>query len=327
MKLLHTADIHIGACRKFPNYLDRWCSAVAEIHELCSTHKVDVLVCSGDILDGTNPTLEERNLVSRLVDDAPCPVALMPGNHEFIGPGWKDHSLSWLFELGGRLEKVNVKLWDTPTVKQWLGAWWVVLPSFPSKEGWNSPSFYLVTQSLLAKIPRDTDLPIIGVAHEFFDGASVDTGYSGKGRCKLPKIRRVSYWALGDVHKRQELFLGAWYCGSPLQKDFGEKRPKGVNLVEVDKESSFVTFLPLQKPTPLRVLKGVPKKWPDAYIKLHCNLNSVPASLPENVVDLVHVGTELVENDPARDMKMSNRQTLEDREIVNAMRLYLKSQG
>ncbi len=42
----------------------------------------------------------------------------------------------------------------------------------------------------------------------------------------------ADYGALGHIHQRQELAPRAWYVGSPWPVDFGERGPRGWNLVE-----------------------------------------------------------------------------------------------
>ena len=292
MRLIHTADLHIGANRSFPNYLERYQSAVNEIIRICEKARADCLILAGDLLDTTNPNIEEKKLISRLVSHAPCPVALIHGNHEMIGPNPSHTSLSWLLELAPRLN--NVKIWSEPTLEKWLDVWWLAIPPQKTVSGkWNTTDFHFMVKHFLSSIPKEDSSPIIGVAHEFFDGAILENGHKiDKGLTNLPKSRRVCYWALGDIHKsNQQISHNAWYCGSPLQQNFGEKRPKGVLQVDLGQSPKFIE---LKTPLPLLNLTKIPKnnRWPEGFIKLEIDLASLPSTLPDNVVSIVQVSTD-----------------------------------
>lgn len=278
VKFAHTADIHIGKNRRFCNYLDRSRDVIDEIHKKCIKHKVDFLIIAGDILDTTYPTQEEKELVAHLLGRSPIPVLLTSGNHEYIGPNWENTALRWLLNMTPRLK--GVKFVTEPTSLHWMGVWWVVIPY----SSFNTASFYLVAKSLLDKIPKDTRDTIIAVSHEFFDGVIINAPY--KNKATLPVFKRVDYWALGDIHQGQQIGKNSWYCGSPLQQNFGEKLPKGMLIVDINKNVN-VDFVELTSAKQLKTIKGVPKKFPkDAYIKLVCKAKDLPNPLPENVVAL-----------------------------------------
>lgn len=315
MKILHTGDLHIGANRRFPNYLERNSACCNEILQLCNDHNVDMLVLCGDLFDNTNPTLEEKRLLSNLLSSCPVPVALTYGNHEYFGPAHTDTSLEWLISLTNKTP--TIRMWNRPTVEKWRGAWWIVIPSGK----WNTPEFYLIATALLRKIPKDAPEPIIGIAHEFFAGSVTDTGYQGKDdRCRMPKLARINYWALGDVHVSQQVTKSAWYSGSPIQIKFGDKTPKGVLITEI---GSRPRFIEIKTPARLIEIKGIPKEWPsNAYIKLHCDARNLPPKLPDSVVAVSQTATptDAEEIRELHGLAGSNY-------ILKGMKSYLKKRG
>lgn len=305
MKILHCADLHVGANRRFPNYLDRYEVAIKEILYLCKVHEVDVLVLCGDILDSSNPRLEEKTLISKLVSHAPCPVALTYGNHEYFGPRYEDSALQWLIQLSNKTPQI--KMWNRPSVEFWEGAWWVVVPY----GGWSTADFSFIVNHLLDQIPEGEG-PIIGLAHELFDGAVTDLGKGFEGRCKFPRVD-VDYFCLGDIHVNQKVAPNAWYCGAPLQIKFGDKKKKGVLLVDVGEDP---VFIPLKRPLPLVEVNGVPKNWPTGLVKLRCTANQLPARLPDNVVDTITIPN------PDEETELS---TQLDSNVLSGMREFLRS--
>jgi len=280
MKILHTADLHIGANRSYPNYLRRQRAAVQEIMELAND--VDVMIVAGDLMDHAQPHHEERRIISQLFHYCPCPIVAITGTHDRYGKRWGDTTLNWLVPLAPRL---GHRVWDTPTAEKFKGVWWLALPYNNYSQG----DLNLLVPWLVHQVPRDWQGPVILISHEFYQGAVTDTGFGGKGeRPRLPLSKRISYVALGDIHKQQQLNSRTFYCGSPYQKTFGEFLPKGVLIAELAKDrlKAPPTFIPLTSPTPLVTLEKIPKRWPNAYIRLKMDFADLPANLPQNVVQI-----------------------------------------
>lgn len=280
MRIIHTADLHIGANRSYPNYLERQCAAVQEIMELAED--VDLLIIAGDLTDHAQPHHEERAIISELFHRCPCPIVAITGTHDRFGKRWQDTTLNWLVPLAPRL---GHRVWDTPTAEKFKGVWWLALPY----NNYSQADLNLLVPWLLGQVPKDWQGPIILLSHEFYEGATTDTGFAGKGgRPRLPMSRRFTYVALGDIHKQQALNSRAYYCGSPYQKTFGESLPKGVLRVTTTGNALVgpPEFIELTRPTPLVTLEKIPKHWPAAFIRLQMAFADLPAQLPPNVVQI-----------------------------------------
>ena len=118
----------------------------------------------------------------------------------------------------------------------------------------------------------------------------------------------------------QKLRSNAWYCGSPLQKDFGEKLPKGVLLIDIGSKPKFIE---LTTPIPLIELNRIPKQWPKAYIKLSCEPKDFPNYLPENVVSLSKIESDLITQ---KDIKIIHNLT-NSKYLLEGMEPFLKKRG
>ncbi len=93
MKLLHTADLHLGA--PFVSLGERGEAQRAQllatfdaIVELALAEEVDAVLVAGDLFDSNNPSPKTLDRVTRGLSTlaAACPVFLLPGTHDCAGP-------------------------------------------------------------------------------------------------------------------------------------------------------------------------------------------------------------------------------------------------
>ena len=92
MRFLHTADWQIGmaaahtgsaAARVQAARLD----TAQKLIDLCRTKNVDFLLLAGDTFQHNAVDRVLVTQVARLLGDAPCPVHVIPGNHDCLEPG------------------------------------------------------------------------------------------------------------------------------------------------------------------------------------------------------------------------------------------------
>lgn len=86
MRLLHTADWHLGKKLEHVTRIDEQRAVMAEICALADKHKVDAVLVAGDIFDKKNPDHEAETLyyrtIKRLTDHGRRPVVVIAGNHD-----------------------------------------------------------------------------------------------------------------------------------------------------------------------------------------------------------------------------------------------------
>ena len=86
MKILHTADWHLGKRLDRFSRLEEQVSAMNEIVEIADQQKVDLVLVAGDLFDNFNPSVEAVELfyktLKRLSNNGKRPVVAISGNHD-----------------------------------------------------------------------------------------------------------------------------------------------------------------------------------------------------------------------------------------------------
>lgn len=267
MKILFTADWHIGKGRNLPNYLHRTDLMLQSIYEVVVQKKPDYLVVIGDVCDSLLPREEERNLLlSFLVKFVKLTkVILVEGNHD-----WYKNNLS-LLAFYKHLNKLN------PNIRVVTDTELVSLDSehdllcIPCRQDMTAKKFKKLVTSY------KTDKKFYVAMHEAVQSIT-DLGRNIDGM-EIPNLKWISAIYLGDIHRYQKVGNRAWYCGPPMQTDFGEALPKGVILHDCSTDKH--KFIELNKAPPLITVKEgepIPKEGLVRY------LGSSDTALPDNVV-------------------------------------------
>lgn len=248
MKFIHTADLHIGKSRKLPGYLDRQDKMLSEIYRAATDFSDGLVVIAGDIYDRLELLPREKDLfVQHLckADKAGITTVLVSGNHDMIE---EDHG--GYTHLRGirmiaeerRLRHTHVFETDPATiVLEEFGVTVIAVPSYYRK---TKEVNQIVRAQLKAAAQTKTLQPkVLAVVHETILGARNDFGkkigidIGSADHCvELDASLPVTYWALGDVHKPQRIkgCPNAWYCGTPIQHEFGDAGDRGVLVVDLD---------------------------------------------------------------------------------------------
>jgi len=86
MKILHTADIHLGAKFKGSSssaYLRKQLSdTFIRIIDLITSKNIDLVLIAGDLFDSSQPSPQLKEFVCRQFKRIQAPVCLVPGTHE-----------------------------------------------------------------------------------------------------------------------------------------------------------------------------------------------------------------------------------------------------
>lgn len=250
MKLLHTADLHIG----MTNYskLDPETGLESRLLDFLKTldlmidtaikEGADVFIFAGDAYKTRDPSpTQQRGFGERIrkLTKAGIPVILVVGNHDTPNAEGKANTL----DIYSALEMDNVWVSRQP---EFL--------NIPTKSGnlqvitapWlHRSEFKILGDKLPAMYEKiKPGSPVVVVGHLEVEGASFG---SEKGLAIINDVtvplslltdRRLSYVALGHIHKHQVLAKDppVIYSGSPERIDFGEeKEEKGFVVAEVNK--------------------------------------------------------------------------------------------
>jgi exonuclease SbcD len=86
MKILHTADWHIGAKTDDLDRLPEQKEALKRLVEISNKHKVDMVIIAGDIFNSLVPSAEDEELfyktIIELSRNGDCAVVALAGNHD-----------------------------------------------------------------------------------------------------------------------------------------------------------------------------------------------------------------------------------------------------
>jgi exonuclease SbcD len=255
MRILHTSDWHVGKQLRGRSRLDEHRAVLAELAEIASREKVDVALVVGDLFESAAPTADAWAVVvdSLLgLRDAGAQVVVVGGNH--------DHQAQ-LDSFAPAFAPLGISIVGLPTgperaVLDLDGARIVALP-------WVSQRWALKTEQLMGATAAETvqlyatrvtrllewlcgsfgaDTVNIVAAHAMVQGGRMGGGERDAqlvDEYAVPTAAfpsSAAYVALGHLHRAQQIPGGApiWYCGSPIQVDFGEENDvKQALLVDV----------------------------------------------------------------------------------------------
>lgn len=291
MRLLHTADWHIG--QYFFGY-DRKEEHKVFFEWLKKTIKeynADALLVSGDVFDSPNPSAESQKIYFRFLREVSLgnpnlQIIITAGNHdsaarlEAPGPLLEDMNI----RIKGIIRKNEDGLIDyqnlfVPLSKDnQINGWCIAVPylrqgDYPNAESYSKgvKEMYDNLYNELLKV-KEPHVPIIVMGHLQATGSEVSENdrsertIIGGLECISPEVfdhKDIVYTALGHLHKAQRV-LGrenVRYSGSPLPMSFAEKNYKqGINLIEIEKdELKQISRIDFEPPVKLISLPKTPK--------------------------------------------------------------------
>jgi DNA repair exonuclease SbcCD nuclease subunit len=236
-----------------------------QITTIAEKHDASFILVVGDVYHTQAINHGERKLFSNWLGSSSIPIVVVSGNHEKRTSEVGDTALNYLSRLENRLSPHLV--WDgAPTIVQISGCNLLLFPY----QGWKHQELLVMLTAMLEHVHED-GLPVIVVMHEHVRGAKTDRGHK-LSESEQPRISKhlyhgVTYWALGDIHRRQAILPNAWYSGPPLQTKFDETPDKGVLVVDTDDPENPI-FEPIESPSLLQVKRITDDLPASAYLQL-----------------------------------------------------------
>ena len=285
VRILHTSDWHAGKTMRGRSRADEHRAVFAEIAGLARQREVDLVLVAGDLFDTAAPGPEAEQVVWQALLDLAATgasVVALAGNHDHparfdAARGVAGHAGITLVgrarrpDDGGLLEfrarsGERIQVAAVPFCSQRHVVKTAHLMGFDAAE--NALVYAQWMAQVTAALCAGFDPGAVNVltAHLAARG-----GVKGGGErdAQLTEAYWVDpadfpasahYVALGHLHRMQSLPSGvpAWYCGSPLQLDFGEtENQPGVLLVEAAADTpATVERLSLSAGRRLRILTG-----------------------------------------------------------------------
>lgn len=261
MKLLHTADWHVGKTLHRHQRLEEAEEALDEVIDIAEREEVDIVLVCGDVFENLAPSAEAERIVWNALlalRATGAEVLVLPGNHDnprrfgavkglagaagiHVVPDVRRPSEGGVIELSARAGKEKAQIAVLPWVTERLlfGAEEMMgLQAEPQSR--YADELPRLASALCAELDPATVTILAG--HLFVSGARVGGGERtltlgetfAVSAASLPTT--VQYIALGHVHRPQDVpgaATPARYAGSLLQLDFGEReQEKSVTLVD-----------------------------------------------------------------------------------------------
>ncbi len=276
MRILHTADLHLGRQFNGISLEEDHAAILDQIVEAVAGCAVDALVIAGDIFDRAAPPAfavrQFNGFLSRIASETDAAVVMIAGNHDSAD---RIASMSIMTDTRRALIRGAVSAEEAPLLlADDDGA--VAFSGLPfcyeyaarecfADETMQTPEDVLAAQVAAARRHVPEGARWVVAAHAFVAGARPSDGE--RPLVRVGGIETVSpqvfqdahYVALGHLHRPQE--AGAEhirYCGSPLAFGFDEAgAEKSMTLVEIDAAgNTAIEALPFVPLRGVRVLRG-----------------------------------------------------------------------
>ncbi len=237
MKILHTADWHLGApmsghSDQAAQYLRQQLQKIPEkIAQLCKQEHCDLMLIAGDLFDG-NVGRDTVSQVKQVLADLNIPVVIAPGNHDFCNTDSPYLKEAW---------PENVHIFTRPQIES------ITLPELNCKiygAGYEAMDCPALLKRFRAEGEEHWH---IGVLH-------AEANNAGSVYCPVTKHQiqesGLDYLALGHIHKQGSLPAGETVCvwpGCPMGRGFDELGVKGVIIAEFG-DGIHPAFVPLDTP-------------------------------------------------------------------------------
>jgi len=278
IRLLHTADWHLGKRLHDFLLLEEQRALVDDVVALAERLRPDALLIAGDVFDTGQPSIAAMEVWAGALErlaDAEVPVVVIPGNHDHAG---RLGHLSGLTETRGvhlRTELASVTrpvliggaaIYGLPYARpaHVRSAFERSTEDLPDRDD-AAALAYLTGRALDHHGEHHPDLIPVAVAHAFVEGGGAeDEGedpitVGGAGAVPAATFDGFAYAALGHLHAPRSLNGGrVRYAGSLYPTSFAEAgRAKTATLVTLAGDEVEVEEHPLTPPRPVRILENL----------------------------------------------------------------------
>ncbi|MEG1257572.1 MAG: exonuclease SbcCD subunit D C-terminal domain-containing protein [Akkermansia sp.] len=255
MKLIHTADWHLGQSFFQNDRKEEHTLFLAWLRGQVKTHEVDVLLIAGDVFDTPNPSAESQRqyyafLKEITAENSALQIIIIAGNHD---------SAARLEAPNPLLETMNVTVrgcvkrtedgeinFNHLIVTLDKGGCCLAVPYLRQGDYPDSATYAEGVQAMYREIferVQDKNEPIIAMGHLQATGSEISqndraerTIIGGLEAISPDSFNKVTYTALGHLHRAQRVSgrENVRYAGAPLPMSFAEKNNKqGVTLVTI----------------------------------------------------------------------------------------------
>ena len=254
MKLLHTADLHLGKTLHETPLLGVQEKMLNDIHDILTRDDYAALIIAGDVYDRAIPSAEAVSLFSRFLarirEDCPdTAVCIIPGNHDsaqrlaFAREILQNQRI-YIAQDTSRLADPVILIKGTEKLAVYLlpflnfGAFSEETKETYSTAGDSQAEMAAVASHILKQAVKP-DIPTLLAAHLFTIGgqsSASERTFIGTAEYINPDLFSFfDYVALGHLHRCQRVTDRMYYSGSPLPYSFDESDDaKCVLSIDID---------------------------------------------------------------------------------------------
>ncbi|MDF1585069.1 exonuclease SbcCD subunit D [Marinimicrococcus flavescens] len=272
MRLLHTADWHLGRQLHGHSLLDDQAHALDQIVAAAAELRPDAVIVAGDIYDRAVPPHEAVELLdevlARLVQDLRLPTLLIAGNHDSparLAFGARLMRGAGLVVVGQAGASPPLVLEDAHGPLDIFGLAYAEPALVRAVLGQAVHDHDAALRAQIAALGRDPGRRAVLVAHAFVAGGGESESerplsVGGSGMVGTDAFAGFAYTALGHLHAPQSFADGRIrYSGSLLKYSLSEAaHAKSATLVEIDAAGACRTEdIVLSPRRDVRILTGL----------------------------------------------------------------------
>jgi DNA repair exonuclease SbcCD nuclease subunit len=219
-------------------------AAIRNIARLSEERKADFVLVAGDLWDSSTPTKKLVSETLSAIGEIPCPVYVIPGNHDHgaMGTVWTQEF--FIQEQEALAPNLNILLEAQPIELEKV----ILLPC-PLLRRHEQEDLSLWLRAGAPVYETMGNKPRIVLAHgsvtSFGSASFEDEEEVGYGAANLLNVDRLAldkldYIALGDWHGTKQIGSKTWYSGTPEPDRFpkGENHDQGnVLVVTLDRKA------------------------------------------------------------------------------------------
>lgn len=274
MRLLHSADWHLGRIFNGRSLLDDQVGILRQFVGLVREHRPDAVLIAGDVYDRAVPPPEAvrllNDVLAEIVNELETPVVLIAGNHdsgERLGFGARLLASRGLHLAGPAGESALLRLEDEHGPVDIIGLPYAEPSVVRALHGHESSLDHASAMRLQLDALRARANPAprsVLVAHAFVIGGETSDSerllsVGGSSVMAADVFEGFDFVALGHLHRPQTLADGrVHYAGSLMKYSLSEvAHLKSVSLIDIDAAGQVqIGTIPLRAPRELRVIEG-----------------------------------------------------------------------
>lgn len=276
MKILHTADWHLGKIVNSVHMTDEQDYVLQQLVDIIDTEKPDVIIIAGDLYDRAVPPKEAVELLNRIltkiIQDFKIPILAIAGNHdspdrlEFGNQLFRSQQLFIESKLTTALEPIVIQDKSGPVnfhLIPYLEP--AEVRAFFDDEAIHSHQSAM--EAIVNRIEHENDM---NERHVFIGHAFLAGGMESESEERLSMVggspyidttlfQNFSYAALGHLHQAQRVMNETIrYSGSILKYSFSEaKHKKSITMVDLDNNGEIdLSLIPLVPMHDMNVIEG-----------------------------------------------------------------------